>query len=231
MTLDTRTLPGALAVRIPVDGQWLDADLEVPAGAKGLIVFAHSVGNGRRSSHTLTVVRRLHAHAFGTLSVDLLTEDESRNFRSQFDTDLLAERLSAVPDWIGHELVGQNLPVGYLATSTAAAAALRVAVSAQDIVRAVVTRGGRVDLAEDVLEELQIPTLLIVGQNDYGVLEANQEAFLKMTCKKELAVLPHTSHLLEKSSALDRVAVAAARWFNTYLDNGTSHNRRTRPGN
>lgn len=206
-----------VAVRVPVNGQALDGELEIPAGAIGLVIFAHGSGSSRLSSRNIAVAQRLRAHSLATLLVDLLTEDEDANYETRFDIDLLAERLAAITDWARHNELVRDLPIGYFGASTGAAATLLAAAGGQDLVRAIVCRGGRVDLAEKVLEDLQVPTMLIVGQNDFGVLEVNEEAFLKLQGKKELSIIPRATHLFEEPGTLDRVAHLAAEWFGDHL--------------
>lgn len=212
-------------VRIPVNGLMLEGELEVPRDAKGLVIFAHGAGSSRFSPRNMAVAKRLHAHKLATLLIDLLAEDEDSNYETRFDVDLLAERLAAITDWAEHDPRTRKLPIGYFGASTGAAAALLAASGAGDVVRAVVSRGGRVDLAERAFGQVTAPTLLIVGQDDPGVIDANQDAFLKLQGKKELSIIPHASHLFEEPGMLDRVAVLAAEWFNEYL-NGPSDNRR-----
>lgn len=217
------------AVRIPVNGLVLDGELEIPTGAKGLVIFAHGAGSSRFSPRNMAVAKRLHAHRLATLLVDLLTEEEDLNYENRFDIDLLTERLAAVTDWAEHDARTRQLPIGYFGASTGAAAALLAASGAGDVVRAVVSRGGRVDLAGHVFDKVAVPTLLIVGQNDVGVIEANQDAFLKLKGKKELSIIPRATHLFEEPGALDRVAIRAAEWFNEYL-HGPSDDRRGSTG-
>lgn len=213
------------AVRIPVNGVTLDGELEAPANAKGLVIFAHGSGSSRLSPRNIAVARRLRTHSLATLLVDLLTEDEDSDYETRFDIDLLTERLTIITDWAYHDARVRDLPIGYFGASTGAAAALLAASGAEDVVRAVVSRGGRVDLAEKVLDTLAVPTMLIVGQNDFSVIEVNQDAFLRLKGKKELSIVPRATHLFEEPGALERVAQLAAEWFNQYLD-GSANRRR-----
>jgi len=183
-------------VRIPVGEVQLDAELDVPPGAHGLVIFAHGTGSGRLSPRNSAVAQRLRTHALATLLVDLLTAEEDIDREKRFDIQLL---------------------IGYFGASTGAAAALNAAANRQKTVRAVVSRGGRVDLAKESLASLKTPTLFAVGQNDFGVLEVNEEAFLEVPGTKELAIIPHATHLFEEPGTLDRVAQLAAEWFNEYL--------------
>ena len=220
-------LLNSTAVQIPVDGVTLDGELEVPANAKGLVIFSHGAGSSRLSGRNMAVAKRLRANGQATLLVDLLTEEEDMDYETRFDIDLLTERLTTITDWADHDDRVYDLPVGYFGASTGAAAALLAASAASDVVRAVVCRGGRVDLAGRAPDTLTVPTLLIVGQNDSGVIDLNQEAFLRLQGKKELSVIPRATHLFEEPGALDRVAVLAAEWFNEYL-NGSSSNQSKR---
>lgn len=205
------------AVRIPVDGLALEGELEIPVQARGLVIFAHGTGSGRLSPRNVAVARRLRTHSLATLLVDLLSEAEDQDLEKRFDVELLTERLLAITDWAVHNVQTRNLPIGYFGASTGAAAALLAASAGSDTVKAVVSRGGRVDLAQDVLPEIAVPTMLIVGQNDFGVLEVNEEAFLQLKGKRELSIIPHATHLFEEPGALNRVAVLAAEWFSEYL--------------
>ena len=205
------------AVRIPFGSVILEGELEAPQGSKGLVIFAHGAGSGRLSPRNIMVAKRLRAHSFATLLVDLLTDEEEAGYEKRFDINLLTERLLAITDWAANIPQTGDLPIGYFGSSTGAAAALLAAAENPDVVRAIVSRGGRVDLAGDALDVLSVPTMLIVGQNDFGVLEANEEAFLELKGKKELSIIPHATHLFDEPGALDRVAILAAEWFNTYL--------------
>jgi len=221
----TTKLLNLTTVRIPVNGVMLEGELEIPTDARGLVIFAHGAGSSRFSPRNMAVAKRLQAHRLATLLVDLLTGEEDLAYENRFDIDLLTERLSAITDWAEHDSRTSSFPIGYFGASTGAAAALLAAYGASDTVRAVVSRGGRVDLAERVLDKATTPTLLIVGQNDVGVIEVNQDAFLRLKGKKELSIIPRASHLFEEPGALDRVAVLAAEWFNTYLDGQTNNKR------
>ncbi|HTH72529.1 MAG TPA: alpha/beta family hydrolase [Candidatus Pristimantibacillus sp.] len=204
-------------VRIPVGEVQLDAELDVPPGAHGLVIFAHGTGSGRLSPRNSAVAQRLRTHALATLLVDLLTAEEDIDREKRFDIQLLTERLGAITDWAQVHPDIKKLPIGYFGASTGAAAALNAAANRQKTVRAVVSRGGRVDLARESLASLKTPTLFAVGQNDFGVLEVNEEAFLEVPGTKELAIIPHATHLFEEPGTLDRVAQLAAEWFNEYL--------------
>lgn len=210
----SRTRP---IIRIPTDGQSLDAELVIPSKATGLVIFAHGSGSGRLSPRNIMVAKRLQKSKLATLLVDLLTPSEDNSLAARFDIDLLTERMSIVTDWALHNKYLENLPVGYFGASTGAAAAIKAAVASDLTVRAIVLRGGRVDLAQDIADQLIIPTLLIVGERDPGVLRMNELAFLKLECIKELAIIPNATHLFEEPNALESAAALASEWFSRYL--------------
>lgn len=205
-------------VRIPVAGVTLIGDLEIPQRPAGLVLFAHGSGSSRRNQ---AVARVLHAAASGTLLFDLLTADEEAEDACtghlRFNIRLLSERLAAATPWArGHAGVPQ-LPIGYFGSSTGGAAALVAAAHLGGEVRAVVSRGGRPDLAGDELPLVQAPTLLIVGECDEEVLRLNEEAYARLRCKKKLEVVPRATHLFQEPGALEEVARLAADWFQKHL--------------
>jgi putative phosphoribosyl transferase len=206
-------------LRIPLAGVALDADLRLPDEARGIVIFAHGSGSSRRSRRNLHVADRLHMTGFGTLLFDLLTAEEqivdaeTRQWR--FDIPLLATRLLAVARWLATEPTAPRWRA-YFGASTGAAAALVAAADAPDIVDAVVSRGGRPDLAGDALPRVRAPTLLIVGGADDVVLELNRDALRALRCSKELVVVPGATHLFEEPGALDRVCDHAARWLDQH---------------
>jgi putative phosphoribosyl transferase len=207
-------------MRLAVGSELIEGDLVVPGGARGLVVFAHGSGSSRHSPRNKHVATALQADGLGTLLFDLLTpaedrEDErTRAFR--FDIDLLARRLEVVTDALDGEPSAQGLPVGYFGASTGAAAALRAA-TVRPQVRAVVSRGGRPDLAGDALRRVSAPTLLIVGERDRDVLALNLAAQKLLGGPSGLAVVAGATHLFEEPGALDEVATLAARHFTRYL--------------
>jgi putative phosphoribosyl transferase len=201
-----------------VGGRELGATLILPAGgARGLVVFAHGSGSSRQSPRNVAVARALADAGFASILMDLLTETEARDRTNVFDTRLLAERLVAVTRWARTQSGLGHLPIGYFGASTGAAAALRAASRLGDGVQAVVSRGGRPDLADDDLPHVTAPTLLIVGGDDWNVLELNDEAAAVMRCPTELAVVPHAGHLFEEPGALEQVAQLAIVWFEHHL--------------
>jgi putative phosphoribosyl transferase len=206
---------------IPIrDGQ-IAADLRCPEQALGLIVFAHGSGSSRFSTRNRAVAEFLDHHRFATLLVDLLTRDEervdARTAEFRFDIDLLAERVVAATDWIAMADELASLPLGYFGASTGAAAALMAAARRPAKVHAVVSRGGRPDLAGDSLPRVQAPTLLIVGGDDEPVIEMNEQAKRRMTALVELTIVPGASHLFEERGTLEQVMQLASDWFARYL--------------
>ncbi|MGZ0746304.1 dienelactone hydrolase family protein [Haloparvum sp. AD34] len=199
----------------------LEGDLRVPEGPEppiGLVVFAHGSGSSRKSPRNNAVAEELREEGLATLLFDLLTEEEDVARENRFDIPLLERRLVAVTDWVGdHELVG-DLDVGYFGASTGAAAALRAAVERPAVVDAVVSRGGRVDMADEVLPEVAAGSLFVVGGDDDDVLELNREAYDRLTCEKDLVVIPGAGHLFEGPGELKAVSGLAAAWFCHYLD-------------
>ena len=199
----------------------IDGDLTLPERAKGLIIFAHGSGSSRHSPRNQFVAGTLHELGFGTVLLDLLSpEEEARDEfsgRWRFDIRLLAERLEYATQWAHANEELRDLPKGYFGSSTGAAAALVAAAEEREEVRAVVSRGGRPDLAGEALRHVMAPTLLIVGGHDESVITLNEEAAQWMTCEKDLVIVPGATHLFAEPGALDHVARLAGRWFLEYL--------------
>ena len=197
----------------------LQGDLNISAGARGVVLFAHGSGSSRHSPRNQFVARTIREAGVGTLLFDLLTAEEeavdihTRHLR--FDIGLLADRLIDATDWIKGEF--DYLSVGYFGSSTGGGAALVAAAEVGDRVGAVVSRGGRPDLAGDALPKVKSPTLLIVGGLDYPVIELNQEALARLRCEKELKIVPGATHLFEEPGTLEEVARLAADWFGRHL--------------
>ena len=197
----------------------LQGDLNISAGARGVVLFAHGSGSSRHSPRNQFVARTIREAGVGTLLFDLLTAEEeavdihTRHLR--FDIGLLADRLIDATDWIKGEF--DYLSVGYFGSSTGGGAALVAAAEVGDRVSAVVSRGGRPDLAGDALPKVKSPTLLIVGGLDYQVIEMNEAAFARMRCEKELKIVPGATHLFEEPGTLEEVARLAADWFGRHL--------------
>lgn len=205
-----------VTIPLPKLGVTLKGFLAIPENAEKIIVFAHGSGSGRHSPRNQSVARFLIEHQLSTLLVDLLTHSEeaadmeTREFR--FNIPLLAERLLALEEWLGHEQKTRHLKIGYFGSSTGAAAALIAAAKGQKAY-AVVSRGGRPDLAAAVLSKVTAPTLLIVGGDDEGVIELNQNAFAMLRAEKKLDIVPGATHLFEEPGKLEEVARLAAGWF------------------
>lgn len=208
---------GVFSVHVPASGARLNGDLGLYAGARGIVLFAHGSGSGRKSPRNRFVASYLRRRGLSTLLVDLLTlEEEAVDLRTgyvRFDIDLLADRLVSAIDWLGTSEKTAGLRVGLFGASTGAAAALVAAAERTDVVRAVVSRGGRPDLAGEALSRVTAPTLLIVGGADQVVLDLNQQAFESLGCEKGLVVIPGATHLFEEPGALDEVARIAGDWF------------------
>ncbi|HET7648107.1 MAG TPA: dienelactone hydrolase family protein [Gaiellaceae bacterium] len=208
-------------VSIDAGGATIDGDLIVPDGAVGVVAFAHGSGSSRHSPRNKSVAGRLNAAGLATLLVDLLTRDEEevdlRTRELRFDIGLLARRLSAATIFLTHEPETATLPLGYFGASTGAAAALIAAAEHVDRIGAVVSRGGRPDLADDALAKVGAPTLLVVGGRDAAVLDLNRQALARLTVEKRLAVVPGATHLFEEPGTLERVADLASAWYADHL--------------
>ncbi len=207
--------------QILVGDTLLSGSLVIPETAKGIIVFAHGSGSSRHSTRNKKVASALQEAGFATLLFDLLTEGEDQDFDNRFDIDLLAERLIGVTDWLKTEEQTGDLAIGYFGASTGAAAALRAAAELGDIVRAVVSRGGRPDLAAPMLSSVVSPTMLIVGSLDAEVLELNEQAFATLRAEREIRIVEGADHLFEEPGKLEEVAKLALAWFDKYVISAT----------
>jgi pimeloyl-ACP methyl ester carboxylesterase len=211
----------ATTTYFPTAGTRLEGDLVLPPGAHGVVVFAHGTGSSRHSPRNRMVAAELNRRALGTLLVDLLTHEEevedARTRDLRFDNGLLADRLIGLVDWLGAHPQTRSLPVGLFGASTGAAAALVAAASHPERVAAVVSRGGRPDLAGPALIQVRAPTLLIVGERDLPVVELNEQARNAMTVDAKLRIVPGATHLFEEPGALQIVAEEAGTWFATHL--------------
>lgn len=213
-----------LAVQIPVPEAILEGDLTLPEQALGLVLFAHGSGSSRHSPRNRYVAEVLQEARIATLLMDLLTEEEevaeqfTRHLR--FDIGLLSERLGAATDWVGRQSAWGDLGIGYFGASTGAAAAIIAAAERPDLIRAIVSRGGRPDLGGRAIERIKAPTLLLVGGHDDPVIELNQQAYDRMTCEKRLEIIPGATHLFEEPGTLEQVARLAAEWFVGHLTQG-----------
>ena len=204
-------------VSIRVGDVTLGGALGIPPNARGVVVFAHGSGSGRFSPRNQYVARVLRAGGIGTLLMDLLEEWESDDRRKVFDIDLLAERLIGATAWLQQEPETEGMAIGYFGASTGAAAALEAAAKLDDQIKAVVSRGGRPDLAMQYLPEVTAPTLLIVGGLDSPVISMNQEAYDHLPGIKEMVVVPGATHLFEEPGTLEKVAELARDWFQRFL--------------
>jgi pimeloyl-ACP methyl ester carboxylesterase len=205
-------------VSIPMDAAVHQGALAIPPAAKGLVLFAHGSGSGRLSPRNNYVAGVLRESGVGTLLFDLLTEAEDRIYENRFDIVLLTHRLLLATQWAGQQVAMRGLALGYFGASTGAAAALRAAAALGPEIGAVVSRGGRPDLALDDLARVQAPTLLIVGGNDAVVIELNRAAYRELCGEKELKIIPGATHLFEEPGTLEQVAEAAADWFRRHLN-------------
>jgi dienelactone hydrolase len=209
------------SVVIPVPGGHIGADLRIPPNARGTVLFAHGSGSSRFSNRNRAVAGHLQDAGFATLLIDLLTRDEesvdvyTREFR--FDIERLGARVALATDWTQQRPILQPLPLGFFGASTGAAAALIAAAERPHLTRAVVSRGGRPDLAEDALRRVEAPTLLIVGGEDEPVIGMNREAMRQMTAPATLEIIPGATHLFEEPGTLERVMELATGWFQRYL--------------
>lgn len=210
------------AVLIPVGSMALEGELRLPSSPIGLVVFAHGSGSSRSSPRNRRVAEALNDRHLGTLLVDLLTtsEEQEDKYTScfRFNIGLLAARLVAITDWLQEQPRAVGCPIGYFGASAGAAAALAAAAKRPDIVKTVVSRGGRPDLAGAALARVQAPTLFIVGGQDSAVYHLNKQAMAMMGCQTRLALIPGATHLFEEPGALDEVARLAGEWFVTHFE-------------
>ena len=215
-------VPAALEVRIPCGDTWLYGDLTLPSGAFGVVLFVHGSGSGRHSARNRLVARRLQHSGIATLLFDLLTAQEEQidihTREHRFDIALLTRRLQDATTWAKAQPGLERLPVGYFGASTGSAAAIIAAARLGRGIAAVVSRGGRPDLAGPVaLAAVTAPTLLIVGGADHGVIGLNEDSLAHLTCEKRMAFVEGATHLFEEKGALEAAAELAASWFGTHL--------------
>jgi len=220
-------------VRVDTEGVTLEGNLVVPDHARGIVLFAHGSGSSRHSKRNQHVARRLQEAGLGTLLIDLLTAEEERIDRFtahlRFDIPLLAGRLAGAVDWLERHEVTSGMPVGIFGASTGGGAAIIAAANRPGRVHAVVSRGGRPDLAGEALHHVAAPVLLIVGGRDFQVIELNEEAFAQINAEKRLAIVPGATHLFEEPGALDAVADLAIEWFTKHLHSSTTDVVRANP--
>ena len=207
----------AQAVTVSAGAVTLQGDLGLPPGAKGAVLFAHGSGSGRFSPRNRFVAQTLQRRGLATLLLDLLEAREADDRRKIFDIDLLADRLLNAAAWLRSQPATAALPLGYFGASTGAGAALQAAARMPEAVAAVVSRGGRPDLAAPHLAQVSAPTLLIVGGHDGPIIELNREALAQLTCPKELIIVPGATHLFEEPGTLEQVADHAGNWFERHL--------------
>jgi putative phosphoribosyl transferase len=214
-------------VHVAADAVTLDGNLRLPEDARAVVLFAHGSGSGRHSSRNRHVAQLLNEAKLATLLIDLLTANEEaidlHTGHLRFDIELLARRLVSATDWLTQRADTRYLPIGYFGASTGAAAALVAATKRPDVIGAIVSRGGRPDLAGPALPRVRAPTLLIVGGNDVQVIELNRIALPQLGGEKQLVIVPGATHLFEEPGALDEVARLARDWFERHLFLTTRH--------
>jgi len=217
-----------LPVTMPAAGAMIAGDLGVPPSGPpiGIIIFAHGSGSSRMSPRNQYIAQLLRQHGFATLLLDLLTTDEQYVISKRFDISLLTARLTVALRWARTQEGLKNLPVGLFGASTGAAAALRVAAVATSSISAVVSRGGRTDLAGPLVTRVKAATLLIVGGEDREVISLNQQTLTELRCEKRLAIIPGATHLFEEPGALDDVGHLAAYWFRNHMGSVMEHPHR-----
>lgn len=203
-------------VQIPAGKVILDGELTIPLKAKGIVIFSHGSGSSRLSPRNKMVAHYLLQRNFGTLLFDLLTEKEDEQYHNRFDIELLTRRLISATEWLEKQPAAVGCRLGYFGASTGAASALKAAAYHTQI-GAVVSRGGRPDLAMDILNKVQAPTLLIVGGLDFDVLRLNKEAYAHLNCEKSIEVIEGATHLFEEQGKMTDVSERAGAWFEKYL--------------
>lgn len=207
-------------ISIPAGGVALEGALSVPESAKGMVIFAHGSGSSSKSPRNVAVAEVLSANGFATLLLDLLTAEESKNYDNQYNIELLASKVVAATDWVAANPRTAGLNIGCFGASTGAGAALAASVKAGDRIKAIVSRGGRPDLARKYLAMVTSPTLLIVGGADIIVMETNVLAYKALKCVKELVIIPGATHLFSEPGTLEAASSHALRWFIRYLCQG-----------
>lgn len=200
-------------VKINLEGLSLEGNLSVPKNSVGIVLFSHGSGSSRHSPRNNYVAKILNEQKIATLLFDLLTEAEDSIYQNRFNIDLLTKRLIKVTNWVYNQKEIKDLPIAYFGASTGAASALRAAAFYGTGIKAVVSRGGRPDLAFEALEKVKAPTLLIVGGRDNVVIELNEKAYQKLQCERKLKIVPHATHLFQEPGKLGEVAQISAEWF------------------
>ncbi len=221
-------------VRIPIEGRFLCGDLVIPSVLLGIVIFAHGSGSSRHSPRNKAVARNLQERGIGTLLLDLLTPEEEAidavTAHLRFDIPFLSRRLVQATHWLRCQASLQSLPLGYFGASTGAAAALTAAAEHSQRIAAIVSRGGRPDLAGSFLPRITCPTLLIVGGDDPQVEELNRKAMASMNCTKKLVIIPGATHLFEEAGAMEEVSGLASAWFLQHFRGGNQPESNTRKG-
>ena len=210
-------------VSIPANGVQLEGELIIPAHASGIILFAHGSGSSRHSPRNKFVAEMLREAQFGTLLMDLLTRQEDAIYENRFDIDILTKRLEQATQWLGKQPQSRLSAVGYFGASTGAAAALNAAAHLGSAIGAVVSRGGRPDLALEALPDVKSPTLLIVGGLDDVVIDLNRQAYRQLKTQKKLEIVPGATHLFEEPGTLEQVSQLAIKWFDRHLRASGQH--------
>jgi putative phosphoribosyl transferase len=204
-------------IHIPAGQVSMEGMLSIPEKSKGLVLFAHGSGSSRLSPRNTFVAKNLQKAGLSTLLIDLLSEEEDSVYETRFNIPLLKDRLKQIVQWLQKEPGTKDLPIGLFGASTGAASALEVAAELKKNIKAVVSRGGRPDLAMPVLPEVVSPTLLIVGGQDFQVIELNGKAFAELRCTKLFEIVPNATHLFEEPGCLEEVSKLAREWFLKYL--------------
>lgn len=226
MARDTQPAQTATAVRVAIGDQWLQGDLGMPVQPRGVVLFAHGSGSSRHSRRNQYVARTLECRGLATLLIDLLTPEEEaideQTGEHRFNIEMLSERLAAVVDWLHARPETASLPIGLFGASTGGGAALMAAAARAQAIVAVVSRGGRPDLAGAALPRVTAPTLLIVGGSDTSVISMNRDAMRQMRGNVALEIVPGATHLFEEPGALEHVAELAGDWFNRFMPPASS---------
>lgn len=208
---------------IPIDNITISGELIIPENSRALVLFSHGSGSSRFSPRNNFVAKELNKKGISTFLFDLLTKEEDEEYKNRFNIDLLSNRLIQVTKHIASLPVASNLNIGYFGASTGVASAINAAIALPDLIQAVVSRGGRPDLAMYEIERLKAPTLLIAGELDYDVIALNKKVYDSMTCEKEMTIVKDASHLFEEQGTMNKVALNAILWFNKYLMVGQKH--------
>jgi putative phosphoribosyl transferase len=214
---------------IPTRGANLPADLTLPTEPVGVVIFAHGSGSGRNSPRNQAVAQILNASHIATVLLDLLTPDEDTVYNNRFDIELLTWRLVRAVEWVRDHPFIPDVPLGLFGASTGAAAAIKAATLLGSSVTALVSRGGRPDLAGDALAQLRTPSLFIIGGNDPEVEALNRKALTRMRCEKQISMIPGAGHLFEEGQSLDTIAGLAAGWFLRHFQERAEGDRRMHP--